>query len=405
MIKFIPESTNIPFMSFRWPFIILSSLAVIASLVSITVKGFNFGVDFAGGVQMVLRFEPSVQMEADRLRSSLDRIGLSGSVQNFGTTFDEVTGAAGEGKPREFMVHFPSDFVDPDYNAQLLKNAFAPLATAGSPLVAGFRFSGFEKAYFTLTQEVPVAEVERIVKAIAFKLLQFESVTPFGPAKNREFEIRFREVSSKLLDRIATDLQLQAGRDVSLLKVDFVGSKVGSDLKWSAILSTIITLFLIFLYIFIRFDIRYAPGGVISLAHDVIVTAGMFSFFQIEFDLTVVAALLTLAGYSINDTIVIFDRIREIVPELKGKKMLEIIDIALNQTLGRTIITSLTVLMATAVLWVFGGPVIHGFAFALTFGVLIGSYSTVFVASAILLWFYEWAESRHQSGKAKVQAA
>ncbi len=404
MIKFIPDNTNIRFMSMRWPFVILSSLAVILSITSMLTKGFNFGVDFAGGVQMVLRFTPETQMTAERLRSSLSNVGFEASVQNFGTTFDEVTGEKTSSSPRDFMVHFPSTFVDPDYNIGLLKTAFSKFNQGPQQAVIAFRFSGFEKAYFSFYLDIAFAEVEKLVRGISWKLLELDTVQPFGPAKNREYEIRFREVTSKLLDRIAKDLNLQAGKEVSLTKVDFVGAKVGDDLKWGAILSTIITLFLIFLYIFIRFDLRYAPGGVISLAHDVIVTAGVFSFFQIEFDLTVVAALLTLAGYSINDTIVIFDRIREITPELKGKKISEIIDIALNQTLSRTIITSLTVLMATAVLWIFGGPVIHNFAFALTFGVIIGSYSTIFIASACLGWFYEWGEARAQSGKKKAAA-
>jgi len=395
-------------MAMRWPFVIFSAIITIVSLVSIFTKGFNYGVDFAGGVQMVLRFEPQTQMTDEKLRSALGKIGLDASVQNFGTAFEQKDAS----KPKEYIIHFSAEFADPAKNSELLKQAFAPLLKDGKEIISSFRFSGFEKAFFSLSQDIPAAEVEAKVRAIKFQLLEVDTVEAFGPARNREYEIRFREVSNKFLGRIATELNLKAGSEISLLKVDFVGAKVGDDLKWGAILSTLITLLLIFLYIFIRFDMRYAPGGVISLAHDVIIVAGVFSIFSIEFDLTVVAALLTLAGFSINDTVVIFDRIREIAPELKGKKIREIIDIALNKTLSRTIITSLTVLMASTVLWIFGGPVIHNFAFALTFGICFGVYSTVFIACASLLWFYEWEEKRSGkgasgkgSGKSKAQAA
>ncbi len=402
MMKFLPEKLNIPFMAMRWPFMIISIVITVVSLVSIFTRGFNYGVDFAGGVQLVLRFEPNTEMSDERLRDALKKIGLEASVQNFGTAFEQKD----QTKPREFIVHFSADFADPIKNAERLKQAFAS-SPKDDKSIASFRFSGFEKAFFSLSRDMPAAEVEKAVRGVKFELLEVDTVQAFGPARNREYEIRFREVSNKFLERIASQLNIKSGTEVSLLKVDFVGSKVGEDLKWGAILSTLIALLLIFLYIFIRFDIRYAPGGVLSLAHDVIVVAGIFSIFQIEFDLSVVAALLALAGYSINDTVVIYDRIREIVPELKGKKFRDIIDTALNQTLSRTIITSFTTLLASSILMIFGGPVIHNFALALTIGIVFGSYSTIFVATTLLLWFYTWEEKRSGKGpgKSKAQAA
>lgn len=410
MLRILPEKMNIPYMSIRLPMVAISLILVVASLFLVSTKGLNYGVDFAGGIQMLLRFSPETGMDAERLRSGLDRLGFNASVQNFGTQFQEVEATVGgqdvSARPREFMVNFSADFVDPEENQELLQQAFAGYQeSAAEPVIAAFRFSGMERAFFSLRKDIPFAEIEKVVGGIQFKLLELESVQAFGPARNREYELKFRDVSSKLLDRVANEFQLKVGEGVSLEKVDFVGARVGQDLKWAAIWSTIISLFLIFLYIFIRFDLNYAPGAILATTHDVIVTVGIFSWLGLEFDLTTVAALLTLAGYSVNDTIVIFDRVRELVAEYKGKKMVDIINMALNQTMSRTIITSLTVLMATAILWVFGGPVIHGFAFALSFGVIAGSYSTIFVASAMLLWISEWSEKREGKSKSKAAAA
>ena len=133
---------------------------------------------------------------------------------------------------------------------------------------------------------------------------------------------------------------------------------------------------------------------VVALAHDVLITTGLFSFFEIDFDLTVVAALLTVAGYSINDTIIVYDRIREVAQDFRGKQFKSILDMAINQTLSRTVITSCTTLMATGILWVYGGPVIHSFAFALSVGVFVGTYSSIFVASTLLLWSDAWMNAK-----------
>jgi len=134
-------------------------------------------------------------------------------------------------------------------------------------------------------------------------------------------------------------------------------------------------------------------------------TLRLFSLFQFEFDLTTVAALLAVAGYSVNDTIIVFDRIREMIAEYKGKDLAAIIDLAINQTLNRTVITSGTTLAATLILWIYGGAVIHGFAFALTAGIFVGTYSSIFVASTLLLGFHKWQDRNQKDSKHRVAAA
>ncbi len=165
------------------------------------------------------------------------------------------------------------------------------------------------------------------------------------------------------------------------------GPKVGKDLTRKAILAIIFSWIGILIYVGVRFEFRYALGGIIALVHDVLITITFLSLFDKEFDLNIVAALLTIIGYSINDTIVIFDRIRENARKNIRKSLIDVINASVNQTLSRTILTSLTVFMVLLVLFFFGGAVIHDFTFALLVGTVAGVYSTVFIASPIVLLF------------------
>jgi preprotein translocase SecF subunit len=169
-------------------------------------------------------------------------------------------------------------------------------------------------------------------------------------------------------------------------RVESIGPVMGSEMRTDAIWAMIVSWALILLYIWARFDLLYAPGAVLALVHDVLVTAGFFAFFGLEFNLQVLAALLVIIGFSINDTIVIYDRIRENL-EARGRVHLEdVVNQSVNQTLSRTLLTSLTVLAVVLALLFFGGPVIRDFALAMTIGVVSGVYSTVYVASALLIF-------------------
>ncbi|HLB31209.1 MAG TPA: protein translocase subunit SecF, partial [Gammaproteobacteria bacterium] len=172
---------------------------------------------------------------------------------------------------------------------------------------------------------------------------------------------------------------------VQLHRVDFVGPQVGEDLREGAILATLIAMALILIYVAMRFQLRFAVGANVALLHDPIITIGFFSILGIEFDLTVLAAILAVIGYSINDTIVIFDRIREVFRKQRKASPVEVMNMAINQTLSRTIMTSWATLLVVITLFFFGGRAIHGFSIALIVGVLVGTYSSIFVASATAL--------------------
>ena len=168
-------------------------------------------------------------------------------------------------------------------------------------------------------------------------------------------------------------------------QVETVGSKMGKQLRDNGIQAVLWSLLLMLVYIAFRFDFRYAPGAVVALAHDVIITTGIFALTWQDFSLTVIAALLTIAGYSVNDTIVIYDRIRENVARLRDRKFDQVVNTSINETLSRTLLTSLTTLFTCVSIWVVGTGVLRTFAFALTLGVLVGTYSTIFIASPLVV--------------------
>ena len=189
------------------------------------------------------------------------------------------------------------------------------------------------------------------------------------------------ELSTKVTDA----LKAASGGTVEMRRVEFVGPQVGEELRETGGLAVLAALAAIVFYIWIRFEKKFSVGSVLALVHDVIITLGIFALFQIEFDLTILAALLAVIGYSLNDTIVVFDRIRENFLGMRRGTPAEVINSSVNQTLSRTIITSLTTLLVLLALFFLGGKIINGFALALIIGVIVGTYSSIFVASTAVL--------------------
>ena len=193
------------------------------------------------------------------------------------------------------------------------------------------------------------------------------------------------ESEAQISTVVLAALQLGVEGDVVMRRVEFVGPQVGDELKEQGILAVVYALIGIFLYVMLRFQWRFSVGAVTALVHDIIITMGVLAVVQVEFDLTVVAALLAVIGYSLNDTIVLFDRIRENFPRLRKASPLEVVNTSVNETLSRTLMTSVTTLLVLMALFVFGGEIIHAFAFTLIVGVLVGTYSSIYVASTTLL--------------------
>ena len=191
-------------------------------------------------------------------------------------------------------------------------------------------------------------------------------------------------ISSDIVDRALETLRTVVP-DIEFMSVESVGPKVSGELVQTAVIAVLLAIGAVLIYIWLRFEWQFAVGAVGALVHDVLLTIGVFSVLQIRFDLAIIAALLTIVGYSLNDTVVVFDRVRENLRKYKKKLLQEVMDQSINETLSRTVMTSVTTLLALIALFVLGGDVIRGFIFAMIWGVIVGTYSSVFVASALLL--------------------
>ncbi|HHV7162857.1 TPA: protein translocase subunit SecF, partial [Haemophilus influenzae] len=273
------------FMKVRKLGYILSALLMVISLFFIITKGFNWGLDFTGGVVFDTHFSQSANLE--QIRSKLHENGI----------------------------------------------------------------------------ESPIVQTTGSVQDVMIRL----------PASNNDSTIG--EHVKSMLQNVDKDIQIRS--------IEFVGPNVGEELAQGAVYATLATLAMVLIYVGSRFEWRLGFGSIASLAHDVIITLGVFSALQIEIDLTFVAAILSVVGYSINDSIVVFDRVRENFRKIRRLDTIDIIDISLTQTLSRTIITSVTTLVVVMALFFFGGPSIHNFSLALLVGIGFGTYSSIFVAIAI----------------------
>jgi preprotein translocase subunit SecF len=217
----------------------------------------------------------------------------------------------------------------------------------------------------------------------------FDSVVQtFGAATDIVVRIppsEIEESSAELSTRVLAALSQGVEGEIEMRRVEFVGPQVGDELAEQGILAVIYAMVGVFLYVMFRFQWRFSVGAVAALFHDIIISMGIISIIQIEFDLTVVAAILAVVGYSLNDTIVLFDRIRENFPRYRKRQPVEVVNTSINETLSRTLMTSTTTLIVLFALFFFGGEIIHGFAFTLIIGVLVGTYSSIYVASTTLL--------------------
>jgi preprotein translocase subunit SecF len=304
MIQFIKPGTNINFIGIRKTAITISIALIVIGLISVAIRGFNYGIDFSGGTMVQLLFKEDVHI--DKVRKGLTAINMGDStIQHYGGS-------------KEVIVRVKAT---PETLEDIGKN------------IRG-----------ALKSEFP----------------------------NDDFEVR---------------------------RVEMVGPKVGKDLRQKALLSLFYAMLFMLVYIWWRFEFAFGMGAMIALMHDVLITIGIISITNTEFDLTIVAALLTIVGYSINDTIVVYDRIRENLKNMRRESYTAIINKSINETLSRTILTSFTVFLVAIILFLFGGEVIHGFSLAMVVGVIAGTYSSIYIASPIVLFWEERPGKRLSSTK------
>ena len=252
----------------------------------------------------------------------------------------------------------------------------------------GIDFTGGTSLQIRFENRINIADIRNILSGIG---LGNSEIKEF--ATGNEFLIRLQQQDNMeaLTENVINELNTKLpDKKLELRLRETVGPRIGSELRQDAIKAIFISMILLLIYISWRFEFKFAVGAVVALFHDVIITLGFFSLLNMEVSLSVVAAFLTLVGFSINDTIVVFDRIRENLKVMRKENYVTIFNMSINQTLSRTVLTSLTVVVVTLILFLFGGEVLRNFSFALTVGIVVGTYSSVYIASPIVIgWFME----------------
>ena len=394
-MQIIKPGTTIDFVGRRRLFAIISGTAVVLSLVlaivGTVVEGFPFGpkygVDFAGGTQIHLRVAEGVQVE--QIRAGLSAIGLSGdNVQEFG------------GSGREYQIRVESVNFGAGAFFESAKEALS--GEFGADKWTGFEWNEAESVVMTAIAADPLE-----LEAVRARLVALDPKVTVEESKvaHNGFVISYPGLTDKVKEQLKDAL---GGEDkFEVMAVEMVGPTVGAELRRNGILSILFSLALILVYVAFRFDLSFAPGAVVALGHDVTITVGVFCLIGHEFTLPTIGALLTIVGYSLNDTIVVYDRIRENLRRFPRRDLTEVINVSLNETLSRTLLTSVTTLLAVLALMVLGGPVIADFALALFIGVAIGTYSSIYVASPLILSLQKWlpVEVRDESSQDRARSS
>lgn len=304
----------------------------------------------------------------------------------------------------QFLTNTNFDFISKAKFSFVLSMVLILVGT-GSLIINGgpnlsIDFTGGTILQVKITPAPDITDVRNAIEAAGFEGVQ---VQDFGAAD--EFLLTSPSIKSGEMDtaNAMQDALVKSlsGSTVEMRREEAVGPKIGGELKSAAMNSVVAALVLIILYITIRFIFRYGVAAIVALVHDVTITLGVFSLLDKEVSLTIIAAFLTIIGYSLNDTIVVFDRIRENMKLRRKESYKDVVNCSVNETLSRTIVTSLTTLIVAGTLFVWGGAVIHDFAFALVFGVFVGTYSSIFVASPVLVWWNDRKitdPKRHRAG-------
>lgn len=374
------HNLNVDFLSKRKLFYILSTALFLIGMLSVIFRGLSFGIDFKGGSEIVLQFEKQVNIA--EIRKDVANIGL-GNVEV--RTFGGETGVL----IRTELQEVPQ---------AIYPKVVASIEDAIKKSLPGVPFNVVEKNATSITYSFPNPDTTNLLSEKLFAAGYQTSKVSEEPT-NKELT-----VSVGISDWIKENLREKVkDNSFTVLKEDKVGPKVGNELKRDAVIAVFLSLVVILIYLGFRFKFVFAIGAVAALFHDVLITLGLYSVLyglipglNLDIDLSIVAAFLTLVGYSINDTVIVFDRVRENMKIHKTLPLMDVINKSINQTMSRTIITAFTTLLAVFVLLLAGGDVLRAFAFTLLFGIIIGTYSSIFVASAFVLEYAERTKKKVQ---------
>ena len=383
----IPHGTKFDFVGKRRIAVVLSvivNLAVILWSLPV-VHGLNFGVDFAGGTEMEIRFAKPV--DPGSIRKAVEDLGFKdASVQTYGPT-EEHTFLVRVGR---IALMSPEDVKRVE---DAVKARFPVESTS-------FNAESGDKIDFQFKVPPTTEQVKETVEAAGVKVREVRQEAGLT-AGTRSFAV----ITQGIQDKVERDLTARfAEAKPEVRRVEYVGPAVGRELRNQGFKAILYAMALIVVYVGLRFDFRFSPGVIIALIHDAIVTLGFFAFSGREFNLTSIAVILTVVGYSVNDTVVVYDRIRENTGKYKGKPLGEIVNLAINEVFGRTLLTSVATALSLVGLLVYGVGTIFDFAFAMLVGIVSGTYSTWFIAAPMTIWLEERA-AKKKAGQAGAPAA
>ncbi len=396
----IVKNPKIEWLKLKWVFIATSILLAVAGTISLTGRGLNLGIDFVGGTLVYVKFKSTPDIE--RVRSLL----VTAQINAEGVTrFDSPAK-----NQLQIRLSRVADEAERDLNEdsrevfRVLKEEFdkdSPKAgvdlnnTTAYVLTGCFRnvaqgLSCLEEAAGSLQANQLVEDYDLEPESLARKVIDYR--TDQGGIIQDESQLEEIGLPDSIVKTLKEHFYLGS---FSVLSVEAVGPKVGRELQKKAQNAILFSLTGIVIYIGFRFrGVAYGLAAIVALFHDVFITLGFFSIFEKEISLTVIAGLLTLVGYSINDTIVVFDRVRENLRLMRRSDFASVINVSINQTLNRTILTSGMTFIAVMALYLLGGQVLNGFSFALVVGVLVGTYSSIAIASPIVYWWQVFREAR-----------
>lgn len=364
---FKPKAT-IDFMKYRKRAAIGSSILMVATLVSLVYPGPNLGVDFEGGTEIELQ-----------LRGAVTQAELRQTIIDIGHSSPEIVTVTG--KPNRYVVRVADNAAVTAKRAETIRQKLE--GGVGSAKLEAFKISGgSDRVTLTLSEAVEPDALKATLETAGIKV---RSISDIGSSGEHRYQAQLVGAGDVLVAALQEKLGERGPEGA--LRVEWVGPKAGQQLRDAAIKSMLYAMALIMVYVAFRFDLRYAPGGIIALFHDALIVLGAYVLLQRELTLGTVAAVLTVIGYSINDTIVIFDRIRENTARTRNANMTDIINQSLTQTLSRTIITSSVTMLSILGFFIWGTPVIQDISFALAIGFLSGTYSTIYIASPAVEWF------------------
>jgi len=385
-------NTNIDFLGKKWYFLAFSLIFSVAGILSMLFwHGIPLGVDFKGGTLVYVKFASTPNL--DEIRKDMDRAGLKDpKIQAYGTpTNNEVLVALELKETSEAALDQGKNTIIKALETTDPQNAGKQdLNNTGPSSLAQYLLA---KDPLTLGTDAPQRYTQIAQQVDEFRNKQHGGVLTSIDDLNGV-------VPDQILTLLKQDFYVS---NFAVRNVEIVGPQVGSQLRHQALMATLYSLAGMLVYLWFRFELIYGIGAVVACFHDTIITVGFFSLLNKDISLTVIAAILTLIGYSMNDTIVVFDRIRENIKLLRRDPLADIVNKSINQTLSRTILTSGLTFLTVLSLYVFGGEVLRGFSLALVIGILIGTYSSIAIAAPMLVAYQDWRERR--TGRVMLPAA